>query len=66
MENYRLEINNVKYLSKDSGIGMRNSGYNLNNYRQEYTHISTAESIYNNFMKFMPRGSHIGKYAPLK
>jgi hypothetical protein len=66
MENYKIETNEIKYLSKDYGIGMRTLGYNLNNYREKYNHTSTAESRYNNFIKYLPRGSHIGKYGPLK
>lgn len=66
MENYKLETKEVKYLSKDYGIKMMSLGYNLNNYREKYNHISTAESMYNNLMKFIPRGSHLGNYKPLK
>ena len=57
MANYKIETYEIKSLSKD---------YILGNYRQKYDHISTAESIYNNFIKFIPRGNHIGRYEPLK
>lgn len=66
MENYKLVTNEIKYLPKYSLAGMRSSGYDLNNYRAKYNHISRAESMYNNFIKFIPRGSHLGKYRPLK
>jgi hypothetical protein len=45
-----------------SGINTHGLGYNLGEYREKYNHISTAQNMYNNFVKYLPRGSHIGKY----
>jgi len=63
MENYKSGIDLSKYTSKEN---LMSASYNLGEYRQKYSHTSTAESRYNNFMRLIPTGSHIGKYEPLK
>jgi hypothetical protein len=68
MENYQTGINfkETKCIPRNYMKGMMNSNYNLGEYRQKYLHTSTAESMYNNFVKYLQRGSHIGKYEPPK
>jgi hypothetical protein len=65
MENYQSGIDMRKYISKGNLNGS-GSNYNLGEYRQKYIGNSSAENMYNNLMKFLPRGGHIGKYEALK
>jgi hypothetical protein len=61
MENYQAGNTTSNY-NYNSGISKE---YSLGEYRQKYVGNGFGDSIYNNFMKFIPRVNH-GKYEPLK
>jgi hypothetical protein len=68
MENYQpgIKLKDMNYIPRNYGKESFNSNYSLGEYRQKYLNISTAQGSYNDFMRNLPRGSHIGKYQPLK
>ena len=52
MENYKSGMSDINYLSKNYVNSMSNMG-SVN---------ASAENVYNNLIKYLPRGSHIGNY----
>jgi hypothetical protein len=68
MENYKagIQLKDMNYISRNYGKGSFNSNYSLGEYRQKYLNTPASVNIYNDFMRNLPRGSHIGKYEPLK
>ena len=63
MENYKSGIDNMNYLPKSCGRGMVSIDYNFGEYRQKYIGNTSAESLYNSLINFLPKGNHIGNYG---
>ncbi|MEK6833836.1 MAG: hypothetical protein AABY32_07370 [Nanoarchaeota archaeon] len=56
MENYKSGTSDINYLSKNYVNSMSNMG-SVN---------TSAENAYNNLIKYLPKGNHIGNYGPSK
>jgi hypothetical protein len=66
MENYTSEINCMNSLYKNSGGDVMSVNYGLGECSQKYTGNISSENLYNNLIKSVSRGNHMGNYGNLK